>query len=117
MLSSGESVVLDATWTDAAQREAALRVAERTSADLVALHCKVPGDVSAARLSTRTAGVSDAGPDVATAMAAGEPPWSEAVPIDTSGALESAVARAVTAARPWGTGQAPVFRRPCMEPD
>ncbi|MGC4987460.1 AAA family ATPase [Streptomyces sp. DT193] len=117
LLSSGESVVLDATWTDAAQREAALRVAERTSADLMALHCKVPADVSAARLSTRTAGVSDADRDIATAMAAGEPPWREAVPIDTSGALESAVARAVAAVRPWGTGQAPVFRRPYMEPD
>ncbi|MEU0005594.1 AAA family ATPase [Streptomyces sp. NPDC006314] len=117
LLSSGESVVLDATWSDAGQREAALRVAERTSADLVALHCHVPGDVSAARLSTRASGVSDAGPDIATAMAAREPPWPEAVPVDTSGALESAVARALTAVRPWGTGQAPVFRRPYMEPD
>ncbi|MEU9135330.1 AAA family ATPase [Streptomyces sp. NPDC048404] len=117
LLSSGESVVLDATWTDAAQREAALRVAERTSTDLVTLHCQVPGDVSSTRLSTRTAGVSDAGPDIATVLAAAEPPWPEAVPVDTSGALESAVARAVAAVRPWGTGQAPVFRRPYMEPD
>lgn len=117
LLSSGESVVLDATWSDAAQREAALRVAERTSADLVPLHCQVPGDVSAARLSTRTRGMSDADLDIATAMAAAEPPWREAVPVDTSGALESAVARAMTAVRPWGTAQAPVFRRPYMEPD
>ncbi len=117
LLSSGESVVLDATWSDATRREAAVRVAERTSADLVALHCHVPEAVSAARLSTRTAGPSDAGPDVATAMAAREPPWPQAVPVDTSGALEAAVARALTAVRPWGTGQAPVFRRPYMEPD
>ena len=74
-------------------------------------------DRAAARLSTRAAGVSDADRDIATAMAAGEPPWREAVPIDTSGALESAVARAMAAVRPWGTGQAPVFRRPYMEPD
>ncbi|MFI1166997.1 AAA family ATPase [Streptomyces sp. NPDC020801] len=117
LLSSGESVVLDATWSDAGQREAALRMAERVSADLVALHCRVPGDVSAARLSTRAAGVSDADLDVATAMAEKEPPWPEAVTIDTSGPLESAVIQALAAVRPWGTGQAPVFRRPYMEPD
>ncbi|MCE7051623.1 bifunctional aminoglycoside phosphotransferase/ATP-binding protein [Streptomyces purpurascens] len=117
LLSSGESVVLDATWSDAGQREAALHVAERTSADLVALHCHVPGDVTAARLTTRASGISDAGLDIATAMAAREPPWPEAVAVDTSGPLESAVARALTAVRPWGSGQAPVFRRPYMEPD
>ncbi|WP_189940929.1 bifunctional aminoglycoside phosphotransferase/ATP-binding protein [Streptomyces aurantiogriseus] len=117
LLSSGESVVLDATWSHAGQREAALRMAERTSADLVALHCRVPGDVSASRLSSRASGTSDADLDVATAMAAAEPPWREAVAIDTSGPLESAVVQALAALRPWGTGRAPVFRRPYMEPD
>jgi uncharacterized protein len=117
LLSSGESVVLDATWSDAGQREAALRAAERTSADLVALHCHVPSEVSVARLNSRPAGPSDAGPDIAAAMAAGEPPWPEAVAVDTSGPLESAVARALSVVRPWGISQAPVFRRPYMEPD
>ncbi len=117
LLSSGESVVLDATWSDAAQRETALSVAERTSSDLVALHCRVPGDVSAARLTTRAPGASDADLDIATTMAAREQPWPEAVAVDTSGTLESAVAQALAATRPWGTGQAPVFRRPYMEPD
>ncbi|MGW7527988.1 bifunctional aminoglycoside phosphotransferase/ATP-binding protein [Streptomyces sp. NPDC054783] len=117
LLTSGESVVLDATWSDAAQREAAVHTAERAGADLVALHCHVPSDVSAARLNTRAPGASDAGPEIATVMAAREPPWPEAVPVDTSGALESAVAQALTAVRPWGTGQAPLFRRPYMEPD
>lgn len=117
LLSSGESVVLDATWSDAEQRAAAHRMAERTSADLVALHCDVPVDVSAARLSTRASGPSDADAGIATAMAADEPPWPEAVAIDTGGSLESAVSRALAAARPWGADQAPVFRRPYMEPD
>ncbi|MET7451946.1 AAA family ATPase [Streptomyces sp. NPDC005574] len=117
LLSRGESVVLDATWSDAVRREAALRVAEATSARLVALHCQVPDETSAARLRTRGPGASDAGPDVAAAMAAGEPAWPQAVAVDTSGPLEPAVARAVDAVRPWGTRQAPVFRRPYMEPD
>jgi aminoglycoside phosphotransferase family enzyme/predicted kinase len=117
LLSSGESVVLDATWSDTGQRKAALRMAEHASADLVALHCQVPGEVSGARLSTRAPGTSDADLDVATAMAAKEPPWAEAVTVDTSGPLESAVAQALAAVRPYGTEQAPVFRRSYMEPD
>ncbi|MFS4092545.1 AAA family ATPase [Streptomyces sp. AF1A] len=117
LLSSGESVVLDATWSDSVQRQAAVQVAQRTSAELVALHCRVPADVSAARLLTRAPGASDAGPETAGAMAAKEPAWPEAVPVDTSGALESAVSRALAVVRPWGTDQAPVFRRPYMEPD
>ncbi|WP_234311966.1 AAA family ATPase [Streptomyces griseus] len=117
LLASGESVVLDATWSTAEQREAARHVAELTSADLVALHCQVPEEVSAARLSTRAPGPSDADLDVAAAMAAREPAWSEAVAVDTSGPLESAVSRALAAVRPWGSGQAPIFRRPYMEPD
>uniref|UniRef100_A0AAU2K1I3 AAA family ATPase n=1 Tax=Streptomyces sp. NBC_00049 TaxID=2903617 RepID=A0AAU2K1I3_9ACTN len=117
LLSLGESVVLDATWSDAGQRDAALRMAERTSADLVALHCQAPGEVSAARLTTRAPRASDATPEVAKAMAAAEPPWEEAVPIDTGGLLEAAVIQAMAAVRPYGSGQAPVFRRPYMEPD
>ncbi|MFF9113552.1 MULTISPECIES: AAA family ATPase [unclassified Streptomyces] len=117
LLSSGESVVLDASWTDETQREAAVRMAERASADLVALHCHVPHEVSAARLSARGPGPSDADLEIATAMAARESPWPEAVAVDTSGPLESTVAQALAAVRPWGTGHAPVFRRPYMEPD
>ncbi|MFH8448091.1 AAA family ATPase [Streptomyces fungicidicus] len=119
LLSAGESVVLDATWSDPGRREAALRTAERTRADLVALHCRVPGEVSRARLASRAEGasVSDADAAVAAAMAAGEPPWPGAVPVDTGGPLEAAVVQALAAVHPWGTGRAPVFRRPYMRPD
>ncbi|MDC2948880.1 AAA family ATPase [Streptomyces heilongjiangensis] len=117
LLCSGESVVLDATWSDADRREAARGVAERTSADLVALRCHVPGEVSAARLTARAPGVSDADVDIATTMAAREHPWPEAVAVDTGGTLDAAVAQALAAVRPWGTGRAPVFRRPRTEPD
>ncbi|MET8573056.1 AAA family ATPase [Streptomyces sp. NPDC004783] len=117
LLAEGESVVLDATWIDSAQREGALRTAERAGADLVALRCHVPGDLAAARLSTRAPGASDAGPAVAAAMAAEEQPWPEAVAVDTSGPLEFAVAQALAAVRPWGADRAKVFRRPYMEPD
>ncbi|GGQ64608.1 AAA family ATPase [Streptomyces asoensis] len=117
LLSAGESVVLDATWSDTAQREAARRVADRTCADLVPLRCHVPREVSAARLRARTGGPSDADATIGAAVAAAEHAWPEAVPVDTGGPLDAAVARAMAAVRPWGTGQAPVFRRPYMEPD
>lgn len=117
LMSQGESVVLDATWHDAGQREAALGVAERAHAALVALHCQVPGEVTATRLATRAPGASDADVDVATAMAAMEQPWPEAVGVDTSGSLEAAVVQALAAIRPHADSQAPVFRRPYMEPD
>ncbi|MEU5249690.1 AAA family ATPase, partial [Streptomyces asoensis] len=111
LLSAGESVVLDATWSDTAQREAARRVADRTCADLVPLRCHVPREVSAARLRARTGGPSDADAAIGAAVAAAEHAWPEAVPVDTGGPLDAAVARAMAAVRPWGTGQAPVFRR------
>ncbi|MFI6985943.1 AAA family ATPase [Embleya sp. NPDC050154] len=118
LLSRGESVVLDATWSDARQREAAVDMAERAHADLVALHCQAPNEVSAARLTARAAGASDADLDVATAMAAIEPPWTEAVGIDTGGSLETAVAQALAAVRPHSPDdRASTFRRSHMEPD
>lgn len=117
LLSRGESVVLDATWVDAEQREAALRMAERTHADLVALHCHVPGEMTATRLTARTGGASDAGLDVAAAMEATEAPWPEATRVDTSGPLEAAVVQALAAIRPHAASQAPVFRHLYFEPD
>ncbi|MEU2079853.1 AAA family ATPase [Streptomyces sp. NPDC013489] len=116
LLERGESVLLDATWSNAAQRDAAQRMAERTGADLVALHCQAPDDVTSVRLDGRAAGPSDATLDVALAMAQREPPWSEAVVIDTSGPLEGAVSQALAAVRPYGIGP-PVFRRSYMDPD
>jgi aminoglycoside phosphotransferase family enzyme/predicted kinase len=117
LMARGESVVLDATWSDVRQREAAERTAERASADLVALRCQVPGDVMAARLSTRAPGASDADLDVAATIAELEQPWPQAVVVDTSGPLEAAVVRAFAAVRPFDTGHALVFRRPYMEPE
>ncbi|MCH0541009.1 AAA family ATPase [Streptomyces sp. MUM 203J] len=116
LLSRGESVVLDATWSDAGQREAARRAAERAGADLVALRCQVQDEMTAARLEGRTAGPSDADLGVALTMAAREPPWTEAAVIDTGGPLEAAVAQALAVVRPHDTGPL-VFRRPYMEPD
>lgn len=92
-LERGESVVLDASWTDAEHREAARDLAHRLHAELVVLRCQAPDEVVAARLAARggpdTAHGSDADGEVAAAMAGAlaeaDLQWPQAVPVDTSG--------------------------------
>lgn len=98
-LGLGELVVVDASWTDAAWRDEARRVAKATHADLVELRCEVPAAVAAARMEARRAAggdPSDATPEVAEALAAAAAPWPTAATIDTSGepaeSLEAALA-------------------------
>ncbi|POM27797.1 2-phosphoglycerate kinase [Actinomadura rubteroloni] len=99
LLRRGETVVLDASWTSAEHRALAAEAAQREHADLVAIECRAPGDVTAARLRNRGPGASDADRDTARSMAGRADPWPEAVPLDTTGpaldrALEIVRARA-----------------------
>ncbi|GHH82835.1 hypothetical protein GCM10018793_43420 [Streptomyces sulfonofaciens] len=115
LLARGESVVLDASWTSAAERAAAAGAAERTTSDLVALCCRAPRGVARTRLAHRPAGPSDADQATADAMAERMDPWPGAVVLDTTGPVRSAVDQAVHAVRP-DTQTARVYRRPYMEP-
>ena len=104
LLAVGESVVLDATWHDARWRAAAADVAATGTADLIELECAAPTEVAACRITTRLAAgtdVSDATPDVATALAEAWAPWPTAAVIDTGRSLQESLARAleVVAAR------------------
>lgn len=116
LLSAGETVVLDATWSGASNRDAARDVAQSTGSGLVALRCEVPAGTAARRLETRGPGASDADVPVARAMAEAEDPWPDAVAVDTSGDLEAAVRQALAAVRPHSPEPATVFRRSYMEP-
>jgi aminoglycoside phosphotransferase family enzyme/predicted kinase len=100
-LGAGESVILDASWTDAHCRAAAALVAEETSADLLELRCDAPPGVAAERIRRRERGddPSDATPEVAAAMAARVHPWPSATALDTSGAPDVALATALAALR------------------
>ncbi|MGD9531211.1 AAA family ATPase [Pseudonocardia sp.] len=99
LLARGESVVLDASWTDAAERDAAARLAEEHVADLVALRCTAAPAVAAARIVDRVAGStpSEATPEIAAAMAAAEDPWPEAIPVDTELPVERSLEQAGSA--------------------
>ena len=94
----GESVILDASWTDAEWRAKVHSLAEEGHTDLVELHCSAPPSVAAARIRQRAAAggdPSDATPEIAAAMAAVEASWPTATKIDTSGSPEVALAQAL----------------------
>lgn len=116
LLSNGESVVLDATWSSAEHREAAAEVAAGTAADLVALRCEVPARVADQRLGARGPGTSDADHEVARRIAERWEPWAEAVRVDTSVPLPAAVDAAEAVVRPPDTMPVPAFRRPRLDP-
>ncbi|HLU54826.1 MAG TPA: AAA family ATPase [Pseudonocardia sp.] len=94
LLRRGESVVLDASWTSATRRAAAVAVARRTSSELLQLECRADAATTARRIAARRGGPSDATVQVATLMADAADPWPEAVAVDTAGPVEHALERA-----------------------
>lgn len=87
LLARGESVVLDASWSDAEEREAARAVATATSSGLVEVRCTLPAEEAAARIRARAAegtDASEATPEVASAVAAAFAPWPEATEVATT---------------------------------
>lgn len=100
LVAQGRSVVLDASWTDGAQRDAARAVAESTSSDLSELECVAPSEVAAARMRARAergGDPSDADAGVAAAMAATADPWPEASVVRTVGPPDAVLAGALDA--------------------
>ena len=97
-LRGGESVVLDATWLDPAQRAAAARVADDALADLDAVVCELPAAEAAQRMAARAArggDPSDATAEVAARLAHDAAPWPEALVVDTGAPPEVAVTEAL----------------------
>jgi predicted kinase len=132
LLTLGESVIADASFTSPAQRDAAAQAAAAAHADLVQLRCTAPAEVARQRLTARTGGISDADADIARQMAAVEAPWPEAVTIDTSAASQlgpgtaplvpaeppgAAVQQAMEAIRPHRPGHVRRPVRPVLLPD
>jgi uncharacterized protein len=88
-LSLGESVVLDASWSDPRQRQLARMLATSLHADLIEIRCDLPQEVAIERVRSRiTAGgdASDATPAIASVMAARTALWPEAHVVDTTDA-------------------------------
>ena len=96
-LELGQSVVLDASWTEAGFRKDAARVAETTSSDLIELRCEVDPEVADARVERRRAegrDASDADRRVAAALRTAIDPWPGARTVDTSASRAAALEQA-----------------------
>jgi uncharacterized protein len=97
-LGMGETVVLDASWSDDRWRQRAREVAARVHADAVELRCDVAADVAADRIRARAAAgddPSEATPDIAAAMAAQADGWATATTISTAGTVDAAIDQAL----------------------
>jgi aminoglycoside phosphotransferase family enzyme len=100
LVERGWSVVLDATWSDGAHRQAARQRADALDADLVEIECRAPLAIAAERIARRLAGPhgpSDATPQIAEHVAARFEPWPQACLVDTSGSIEGSIAAAAAA--------------------
>jgi aminoglycoside phosphotransferase family enzyme/predicted kinase len=88
LLTHGESVVVDASFSRAGWREAAAVLATEGGADYTELCCALPPNEAMSRLRRRAASggdASDATPSVATGMASVFEPWPGAITVSTLG--------------------------------
>jgi predicted kinase len=120
LMSRGESVVADASFTGAWQRTAAVTAAATVSADLVQLRCTAPRELAAGRLCPRARGSLDANQEIAVEMEAAADPWPDATVIDTeddtTGLHAGSAQRAIRAIHPDGSHAAWHHARPYMCP-
>lgn len=111
VLASGRPVILDASFRTAAARAAARELAQAHGAAFRLIECVAPMEVCRARLEARQGAphVSDATPEILDAFAADYEPIVELAPaehvrVDTSGAVDGALAEAMRAVATWPRG-------------
>jgi hypothetical protein len=98
MLELGESVILDASWSSAAHRADASRMAAAASADLIEIRCDVPATLAAERIDHRARmgnQPSDATPTVAAAMRARFEEWPSAFIVHTDDSIDRTLTDAI----------------------
>ncbi|MEZ5374578.1 MAG: AAA family ATPase [Microthrixaceae bacterium] len=98
LLGAGESVVLDASWTDERHRRAAREVAETSYAELVEFECRLDPAEAKRRIEARRAtgvGNSDATAEVVDHLRGRRDPWDAATGLDTSQAVVAVLDQAV----------------------
>lgn len=103
LLAGGRSVILDATWSDAARRDQARSMAALHGAEVVEFECHVDPLVARRRIEARLADGTDASDATPLLVDAAErDPWPEARRLDTTIAVADlhAEALAVISGRP-----------------
>jgi hypothetical protein len=96
LLSNGESVVLDASWTSAEFRSNAVGIAAGTQAELIQAECWVPPETRRSRLAQRQNSISDADPIIADRMAMDATIWQEAFKLNNVGTPEQTAHELIT---------------------
>jgi hypothetical protein len=124
LLAHGESVIADASFMSAWERNAAEVASAAVCADLVQIRCAASRGLAAARVMRRGHGASDAGPDIAGQMADAADAWPTATVIDSEGGGHGdagqvpaeCVRQALELIRPHGHDDAGPPARPYMLP-
>lgn len=100
-LGMGQSVVLEASWTDNSWRDAARSLSNRTCSDLAELRCQATPHLAADRIARRLENhtdISEATPEIGRAMSRSADPWPSAIVVDTAVlAPDEAVTKALVA--------------------
>ena len=116
LLRMGESVVIDATWSDPRQRQLAEKLADTCVADLVQLRCELPIAEATSRIALRHNDMSDADSTIAETLSLTFADWPAASTIDTTEPTEVCLQRSAQIVRP-SVGIAAATARPMMVPD
>ena len=94
LLSNGSPVILDGTWRDAHQRERARTVAAETASPVIEFVCSLPLSEAMERIAARGPSLSDATPQIATALGELGTESSDTYLLDTARPLAASVAEA-----------------------
>ncbi len=100
LLRMGESVIIDATWSDPTHRLLAQELAKECAAEFTQIRCALPLEKATDRITKRRHTPSDADPAIAAALAHSFPDWPGASVIDTTEPADACVNRAVQLVRP-----------------
>lgn len=99
VLASGRGVVLDASWSSAAQRNEARAAVEAMGVDLVEIECELDPAIARERIARRLANPddpSDATPALFDVMVARRDPWPRATAVETMPPLDEVVDTAIS---------------------
>lgn len=99
LLSMGEPVVLDASFTAGSHRQAMRDLAHRRRVRIVELRCVVEPVIARERVATRVGDPSDADAAVVEHLTAVAEPWPEAYGLDTDRLAADVLSEAVSALR------------------
>ncbi len=109
VLRSGQTVILDASWTQDDKRAKARAIAAERGAELIPIECHLPVGIAKERLIRRLADptlTSDATPEIVDHLNDTRDPWPDAIRIDCNQGFLDVESDALTAVRSFGRKEA-----------